>query len=106
MSRHALKALPASAMEAVALRFRALGEVSRLSIVQTLQNGERTVTDLVAATGLSQPNVSSHLSVLVNAGLIGRRRDGLNMFYRIVDENLAELCAVVCKSVSSSGRKS
>lgn len=102
MTKHTLKHMPAEAIEEVAVRFRALGEVSRLCIIQALQSGETNVTDLVARTGLSQPNVSRHLSVLVAAGLVGRRKDGLNVLYRVVDEHLAEICAIVCKSVSAS----
>ncbi|MCC6220725.1 MAG: winged helix-turn-helix transcriptional regulator, partial [Deltaproteobacteria bacterium] len=59
-------------MEALAARFRALGETSRLSIIQALQDGEKCVSELVLLTGLSQPNVSRHLNVLQTAGLIGR----------------------------------
>ena len=101
MSKNALKNMPQEAVEHIALRFRALGEVSRLSIIQTLQSGEMNVTDLVSKTNLSQPNVSRHLSVLVSAGLVGRRKDGLNVLYRIIDESLAEICAIVCKSVTN-----
>ena len=100
MTQNALKNLPPEFVEAVAERFRALGEVSRLAIVQALQSGEKNVTELVEITGLSQPNVSRHLSVLVIAGLVGRRKEGLNVLYRVVDQHLAEICAIVCKSVS------
>lgn len=105
MSKKALQGLPGETIEAVAVRFRALGEASRLYIIQALQSGEKNVTDLVNITGLSQPNVSRHLSVLVTAGLVGRRKDGLNVLYRVVDEHLGEICAIVCKSVSSGTQK-
>lgn len=104
MTKNPLKSLSADTMETVAARFRALGEVSRLQLVQALHGGEKNVTDLVELTGLSQPNVSRHLSVLVTAGLIGRRKVGLNVLYRVVDESLADICAIVCKSVSSQPR--
>jgi len=104
MTKNPLKSLSADTMETVAARFRALGEVSRLQLVQALHGGEKNVTDLVELTGLSQPNVSRHLSVLVTAGLIGRRKNGLNVLYRVVDESLADICAIVCKSVSSQPR--
>ncbi|MBX7143701.1 MAG: metalloregulator ArsR/SmtB family transcription factor [Oligoflexia bacterium] len=104
MTKNALKNLQPDALEAVAMRFRALGEPSRLLILQVLQVGEVNVTDLVKMTGLSQPNVSRHLSVLVNAGLVGRRKDGLNVLYRVVDENLTEICSIVCRSVSDKSK--
>lgn len=104
MTKAPLKSLSAEARESVAARFRALGEVSRLQLVQALQSGEKNVTDLVELTGLSQPNVSRHLAVLVTTGLVGRRKDGLNVLYRIVDESLADICTIVCKSVSGQSR--
>ncbi len=104
MIKHSLKSISEDTLEVVAGRFRALGEVNRLLLIQALQSGEKNVTDLVELTGLSQPNVSRHLSVLVTAGLIGRRKDGLNVLYRVVDESLSEICAIVCKSVSNQSR--
>ena len=105
MTKNPLKSLSADNMEPVAARFRALGEVSRLQLVQALNSGEKNVTELVELTGLSQPNVSRHLAVLVTTRLIGRRKDGLNVLYSIVDESLADICASVCKSVSAQLRK-
>ncbi len=105
MTKHALKQLPGDGFEAVATRFRALGEVNRLKIVEALQTGEQSVGRLVSLTGLSQPNVSRHLMILVAAGLVGRRKSGLQVFYRVVDEHLSELCEIVCKSVSRGSKK-
>ena len=98
MSKHILKNLGDSEVEAIASRFRALGESSRLNIIRALHESEKTVTELVEQTGLNQPNVSRHLAVLVGAGLVGKRKEGLNVFYRIIDENLSEICLIVCKS--------
>ncbi len=75
-----------------------------LQLVKALHSGERNVTDLVKLTGFSQPNVSRHLAVLVAAGLIGRRKEGLNVLYRIIDESLADICTIVCKRVSNQSR--
>ena len=104
MNKVALKNISTDTMETVAERFRALGEVSRLQILQALQSGEKNVSDLVNITGLSQPNVSRHLGVLVTSGLIARRKDGLNVIYKVADESLAEICDIVCKSVTSQSR--
>jgi DNA-binding transcriptional ArsR family regulator len=104
MTKNLLKSLSTDKMESVASCFRALGEVSRLQLIQVLHEGEKNVSDLVELTGLSQPNVSRHLMVLVTAGLIGRRKHGLNVLYRIVDESLTDICTIVCKSVSSQSR--
>jgi len=65
--------------------FRGFADRSRLSIVEALREGERRVTDLVAATGLSQPNVSAHLACLWECGLVARDRHGREVYYRLID---------------------
>ena len=90
------KPLPPEALELVAARFRMLAEPMRLRLLNELRTGERTVTQLVEATEAGQANVSKHLGLLADAGMVARRKDGLNVFYYIVDESLFELCDLVC----------
>lgn len=86
-----------AALELVAARFRALAEPSRLRLIRQLeQHGESNVTSLLAATGLSQANASRHLQTLTEAGILGRRREGLHVIYFIADPQIPELCALVC----------
>lgn len=92
----AAKPLPPGALELVAARFRILGEPMRLRLLDELRGGEKTVTALVEATGAGQANVSKHLSLLTDAGMVGRRKDGLSVYYSIVDESLFQLCDLVC----------
>ena len=99
MPKTTLKNLSEEDLESVAILFRTLGEASRLKIISTLQSGERNVTEIVGFTNLSQPNVSRHLSVLLNAGLIGKRKEGLNVLYRITDKSLVDMCDIVCKKI-------
>ena len=94
-----LKKISPRGFEVIAERFKALSEVSRLQIVQALQAGEKSVNQLVEETGLGQPNVSRHLKILQVAGLIAKRKEGLNVYYRIIDQLVNELCAVVCKNI-------
>ena len=94
-----LKRMSPRGLELVAERFKALGEVSRLQIVEALQRGEKHVNELVSETGLGQPNVSRHLKILVGAGLIAKRKEGLNVYYRIADQMINDLCAAVCKTL-------
>ena len=101
MSANPLKRLNNQMLGEISARFRALGEVNRLRIVQALHLGEMCVNEIVESTGLSQPNVSRHLSVLLNVNLIGRRKAGQNVLYYIVDDNLMQICEIVCKSVRS-----
>ena len=84
------------ALQLVAVRFRALGEPIRLRILQNLEQGETSVTALAAKVGSTQPNISKHLKVLQDAGLIKRRRVGTSARYSIADEMVFELCEMVC----------
>lgn len=88
--------LPENALELVAAKFRVLAEPMRLRLLNTLHGGEHTVTALVEATGAGQANVSKHLGVLADAGMVRRRKEGLNVFYFIADPMVFELCDLVC----------
>lgn len=88
--------LTPEALELVAARFRVLGEPNRLRLIAALEKGEMNVTELVAATELTQANVSRHLQTLTEAGMLGRRKEGLNVYYFIADESLFKLCELVC----------
>lgn len=92
-------------MELVARRFRTLGEPFRLRILQELEAGERSVGDLVSALNGNQPNVSKHLQILFDAGLVGRRREGTTMFYAISDPIVFKLCALVCSNEAEKSRR-
>ena len=87
------------ALEFIAARFRVLSEASRLKLILALEEGEKNVTGLVEATGLTQANVSRHLQTLTGAGILGRRREGPNVIYYIADESIFELCDHVCSSL-------
>ena len=92
--------LSSEALEILALRFRALGDATRLALLQALFTQERTVQELGAVTGTSQANTSKHLAVLLERGLVARRRAGLFVYYRIADASLEKLCRVVCGSLA------
>ena len=92
-------------LDLVARRFRTLGEPYRLRILQQLEEGEKSVGELVAALDGNQPNVSKHLQILSDAGLIGRRREGTSIFYVISDPMVFKLCALVCSSESRKSRR-
>ena len=101
MARNKLHpALPESALIRVAARFRALGDPSRLKIVNRLMNGELRVQDLLEETGLSQTNLSRHLGVLRQVGILERRSDGNRAVYRIGDPTLVEVCEIMCGSLA------
>lgn len=84
------------ALNMIASRFRLLSDPMRLKLLHTLGDKEMNVSDLVAATNGGQANVSKHLGVMLDAGIVSRRKEGLNAIYRVSDETIFELCDVVC----------
>jgi DNA-binding transcriptional ArsR family regulator len=88
--------LPAVMLEQLAERFKALAEPNRLAILSALHGGELSVGELVEETGLGQANVSKHLDVLRRYGFLKRRRDGLNVFYRLADKEVFRMCDIMC----------
>lgn len=80
-----------SSIELQAKLFRGFADPSRLSILEALRSGERTVSDLVQITGLTQPNVSNHLSCLRDCGLVTLRHQGRFAYYSLSDERVAQL---------------
>jgi DNA-binding transcriptional ArsR family regulator len=83
-------------LERLAARFKALAEPNRLAILSVLLGGERTVTELIEATGLGQANVSKHLLMLHQQGFVSRRKEGLNVLYQLADEDVFSICDVMC----------
>jgi DNA-binding transcriptional ArsR family regulator len=88
----------------VAARFKALADEGRLALLSALQRGERSVGELVEATGRPQPNVSQHLANLTHAGLVEARKDGTRVFYRIADPTVLRICDAVCDSLVARSR--
>jgi DNA-binding transcriptional ArsR family regulator len=96
--------LPDELAELIARRFRVIGEPMRIRLLDRLREGEASVNELTEALGASQQNVSKHLSVLAEVGILGRRKAGTHVYYRIVDESVFALCEQVCGSVQEQLR--
>jgi DNA-binding transcriptional ArsR family regulator len=94
--------LPAPLLGELAERFKALAETNRLAILSTLHEGELSVGELVDATGLGQANVSKHLDVLRRYGFVVRRKDGLNVFYSVADQDVFQICDIMCRPARRS----
>ncbi len=90
------KKLSDRALELVAEQFRVLAEPTRLRLLNELRAGEKTVTELIEATGANQANISRHLGVLSKAAMVGRRKVGVNAYYFISDPKILELCELMC----------
>lgn len=88
----------------IAERFRVLGDPLRLQLLHLLGDTEMSVGALVEASGASQANVSKHLQILLKAGLVQRRKEGLQAYYRIVDPSIFQLCDLVCGRLSDQFR--
>lgn len=88
--------LPEQLAELIAQRFRVLGEPMRIRLLDTLRDGEATVGELVERLGTSQQNVSKHLGVLHQAGIVTRTKEGTFVRYAIADAGVFELCEQVC----------
>jgi DNA-binding transcriptional ArsR family regulator len=91
--------LPEPFVELVAQRFRVLGEPMRIKLLDRLREGDATVSELQEALGASQQNVSKHLAILYDAGMVGRAKDGTHVRYSISDPSIFELCDQVCGGV-------
>jgi DNA-binding transcriptional ArsR family regulator len=79
--------------------FKVLSEVSRLQIVCCLKSGAKNVTQIIDETGLGQANVSKHLKLLAQAGIVTRTQQGVSVYYEIANPFLFELCELVCNSL-------
>jgi DNA-binding transcriptional ArsR family regulator len=88
--------LPDVVVELIARRLRVLADPTRIKILDRLRGSESTVRELTVATGSTQQNISKHLALLAEAGIVGRRRDGNTTRYRVVDDGVWRLCEDVC----------
>ncbi|REJ79096.1 MAG: ArsR family transcriptional regulator [Acidobacteria bacterium] len=93
------KKLSPEAITRVAERFKLLSEPVRLQILHALQDGPLSVNELTESVNTSQPNVSKHLKMLLDAGVLSRERAGNTAFYEIADASIFELCETVCGSL-------
>lgn len=87
------------AVEMVAARFKVLSEPLRIQILQTLYDRRASVGEITETVRSTQPNVSKHLKILQDAGLVARQPEGNTVFYSIADASVFELCDVVCSSL-------
>ena len=72
----------------------------RLRIISSLCQGEKNVGQLLENIGVAQPIMSQHLNILFRSGVLGKRRQGAQVFYRITDDTAAKACRAVCTQVA------
>ncbi|MCC2633229.1 ArsR/SmtB family transcription factor [Ramlibacter sp.] len=80
--------------------FRVMSAPMRLKIISCLCNGEKNVSQLLEEIDTTQPNMSQHLNTLYQARVIGRRREGVQIFYKIINDRVVTLCRAVCTQIA------
>lgn len=88
--------IPMDLAEMIAARLRVIGDPNRIRILDLLREEELSVAQLTERLGTSQQNASKHLGILLQAGILARRKDGTSSFYRVVDDGVYQLCEQVC----------
>jgi DNA-binding transcriptional ArsR family regulator len=83
--------------------FKVMSAPMRLKIISCLCEGEQNVSYLLSKIDTTQPNMSQHLTTLYQAGVLAKRREGVQIFYRIIDERVSNLCRTVCNQIAIEG---
>ena len=99
--QHEEHGFPDPLLDLIASRFRLLSEPLRLKLLAALADGERSVGELATLTGAGQPNVSKHLAILAQGGLVRRRKAGTTTYYAIADATAFSLCDAVCAGLQA-----
>ena len=86
--------------DSVAELFSVLSTPIRLKIISAVCQGEKNVSEMLAQINTTQPNMSQHLSMLYRSGVLAKRRDGTQVYYRLQSERVATLCRAVCAQVA------
>ena len=83
--------------------FKVMAAPIRLKIISALCHGEKNVTQLLGEIDTTQPNMSQHLNTLYQAGVLGKRREGVQIHYRIINQRVVTLCRAVCTQIAMEG---
>jgi DNA-binding transcriptional ArsR family regulator len=87
--------------ESAADLFRVMSAPMRLKIINCLCDGEKNVSYLLTRVSTTQPNMSQHLNTLYQAGILAKRREGVQIFYRIADQRIVSICEAVCHDIAT-----
>jgi DNA-binding transcriptional ArsR family regulator len=103
--KNAKKMMTAGQVEEAARLFGILADSSRLQLLKALMGGEKTVGELVGASGLGQANVSKHLSVLRAGRFVQSRKLGNFVLYSLADPTVEKLCELMCGRMAREARR-
>jgi DNA-binding transcriptional ArsR family regulator len=95
-----MEQMPAEALKEVAAYFQVLSEPTRLQVLNLLRSQERNVGELAALCGFTAANISRHLALMTQQGLVARESRGTSVYYRIADESVYALCDLVCGNIA------
>lgn len=101
-----MKSLSDETLSQVASFLKSIAGFTRIKILRSLHDGEKTVSEIIAEVKASQSNVSKHLATLTWAQIVTSRRDGTSIYYRIADPNVVQICDTVCRSIAEQIHKS
>jgi ArsR family transcriptional regulator len=87
--------------ESAAELFGLLATPVRLKIISAVCHGEKNVTELLEVIDTTQPNMSQHLATLYRSGVLSKRREGTQIYYKLQSERVATLCRAVCTQVAA-----
>ena len=85
---------------AVASYFGVLSEPTRLRIIHSICEQEKSVSQIVEALGATQTNVSRHLGLMHRSGVLARRKEGNQVYYRVADVAMVDICRSVCNRIA------
>ena len=104
-ARARMEGMPAEALTQVAAYFQTLSEPTRLQLLNFLRHGECNVGELASLCGYTAANISRHLAMLAQHGLVVRESRGTSVYYRIADPSIYELCDVVCGNIARQAER-
>jgi DNA-binding transcriptional ArsR family regulator len=93
--------IPVELAEIIAQRLRIIGDPTRIRLLDALRSGERSVNHLTEQLGTSQQNASKHLGMLLQAGIVSRRKQGTTSWYAIADDSVLALCEQICGALQA-----
>lgn len=101
-----MEQMPPQALQEVAAYFQVLAEPTRLQILNLLRDKEKNVGDLALACGCTAANISRHLALMTQHGLVEKQSRGTSAYYRIADSAIFALCDLVCGNISRQWERS
>lgn len=92
-------------LDQLAAFLKSMAEATRLKILRSLHDGEKSVSEIIAETHASQSNISKHLSILSATRIVTSRKGGTSIYYKIADPNITAICDTVCRSIAAKIRQ-